>query len=89
MSILPHTGPAIPMDDSKNIVEEKAEIMPVVETPPVEGAYDLSKASWAEIKAEAEAAEEYEHSLTLWQSIKVYKAVSTTTLTIWPGFTYS
>ena len=32
---------------------------------------------WARIKAEADEGEAYEHSLTVWQSVKTYRSVST------------
>lgn len=36
----------------------------------------LVQTSWAEIKVDAERSEEHEHSLTLWESLRIYKAVS-------------
>ncbi len=36
---------------------------------------DVIKADWHEIRAKANEAEEYEHSLGIWQAIKTYKKV--------------
>ena len=72
---LPYTGSKTEEVFDEKIFEEKnqaADFGPAKDAGPA----GLPNVSWAELKEEAERAEEYEHSLTLWQSVKVYKAVS-------------
>ena len=64
-------------DEEKYVIEKDDEIQHVEAT----GGFDNRRGSvandtWADIKAEAERSEAHEHSLTVWESLRLYKAVS-------------
>ncbi|ORX40328.1 general substrate transporter [Kockovaella imperatae] len=59
----------------EKIYDEKEQVAHLaVGELPKDAVPGLPNVTWAELKEEAERAEEYEHSLTVWQSIKTYKA---------------
>jgi hypothetical protein len=58
---------------SHNIVPETAEKPDIAM---VETMADKTAMTWEQVRVEAQRDEDYQHSLSIWKSLKIYKAVS-------------